>query len=393
MDLSTYPVEKHNAEVRELWKLFWQGKAPRVPVVFGLNPRVLLLDPNRNPFPDIDFEAYFASPEVMLRVELAFDDWVRHNVLQDQELGLPAEGWHVWVDFQNVYEAAWLGCPIIYRKDQVPDTQPILHTPEDVKRFLSRGLPSPTQNLMGKALEFYDFFLTRKNEGFTYKGRPLGQIDPAALGSDGPFTLACSLLGPENACVFLKLYPDLMREFLTYLGEAIVTRIKALRRLVGWQPGPAIGLADDSIQLISTDDYVEFVMPTHRHFYDELGEPGQRRSMHLCGDATRHFPLIQQELGVTEFDTGFPVDFAWLREVLGEEVFIWGGPNVSLLLRGTPEAVREETRRILLSGVTRGRRFVLREGNNVSPGTPLENMEAMYWAGREYGSFEGDLSN
>ncbi|NOZ57644.1 MAG: hypothetical protein GXO73_12745, partial [Calditrichaeota bacterium] len=49
--------------------------------------------------------------------------------------------------------------------------------------------------------------------------------------------------------------------------------------------------------------------------------------------------------------------------------------------------IRDETRRILQGGITRGRRFVLREGNNLSPGTPLENMEVMYWTGREYGHF------
>ena len=30
-------------------------------------------------------------------------------------------------------------------------------------------------------------------------------------------------------------------------------------------------------------------------------------------------------------------------------------------------------------------RFVLREGNNMAPGTPIENIEAMYYARRKYG--------
>jgi uroporphyrinogen-III decarboxylase len=42
-------------------------------------------------------------------------------------------------------------------------------------------------------------------------------------------------------------------------------------------------------------------------------------------------------------------------------------------------------RRILQSGVLEGGRFLLREGNNLAPGTPLENTEAMYYAGREFG--------
>lgn len=32
-----------------------------------------------------------------------------------------------------------------------------------------------------------------------------------------------------------------------------------------------------------------------------------------------------------------------------------------------------------------GGQFVLREGNNLAPGTPLENTEALYHAGRQFG--------
>jgi len=220
------------------------------------------------------------------------------------------------------------------------------------------------------------------------------EVVPSVRSSHPPwartFTLACSLMGPEDLCLLLKEEPALAADFLGYLNDAIIARIKALRSWVDWKAGDAIGLADDSIQLISTNDYRKFVLPLHGKYYDELGQPGQRRSVHLCGDATRHFPILKRELGVTEFDTGFPVDFGRVREELGPDTFNWGGPNVSLLLHGTPDAVREETRRILQSGVTRGRRFVLREGNNLSPGTPLENLEAMYWTGREYGRFSDD---
>jgi uroporphyrinogen-III decarboxylase len=58
---------------------------------------------------------------------------------------------------------------------------------------------------------------------------------------------------------------------------------------------------------------------------------------------------------------------------------------VEFLRTETPERVREEVRRILQSGVLEGGRFTLREGNNLAPHTPLDNLAAMYEAGREYG--------
>jgi uroporphyrinogen-III decarboxylase len=58
-----------------------------------------------------------------------------------------------------------------------------------------------------------------------------------------------------------------------------------------------------------------------------------------------------------------------------------------LLKDGRPEEIRKEVKRICESGIMRGGRFVLREANNLAPGTPVENIEAMYAAGREYGRY------
>jgi uroporphyrinogen-III decarboxylase len=54
---------------------------------------------------------------------------------------------------------------------------------------------------------------------------------------------------------------------------------------------------------------------------------------------------------------------------------------------GSPETVGRETRRILDSGVCEGGRFVLREANNLAPGTPRANLAAMYEAARGWGGY------
>jgi uroporphyrinogen-III decarboxylase len=47
--------------------------------------------------------------------------------------------------------------------------------------------------------------------------------------------------------------------------------------------------------------------------------------------------------------------------------------------------VDAECKRILESGIAEGGRFILREANNLSPRTPVENVAAMYEAGTKYG--------
>ena len=110
--------------------------------------------------------------------------------------------------------------------------------------------------------------------------------------------------------------------------------------------------------------------------------------MHLCGDATRHFPIIHEELHVNSFDTGFPVDFSWLRKVLGNDVEIYGGPEVGILLNGTSEQVYERTKNTLKSGIMEGGRFVLRDANNLAPNVPEENLSAMYRCCLEHGNYQ-----
>jgi uroporphyrinogen-III decarboxylase len=71
--------------------------------------------------------------------------------------------------------------------------------------------------------------------------------------------------------------------------------------------------------------------------------------------------------------------------MLGEGVEISGVPEVALLLHGSAEQVYERTKKILLSGVKRGGRFILREANNLPPCCPDENLSAMYRACLDHG--------
>src|SRR5450759_2538447 len=160
----------HNAEVAALWDAFDEGRAWRVPVIVGTNSRYFLFSEAANPA-GISFREYSEDPAKMMAAELQFANWSRHNILQDAELGLPS-GWNLRVDFQNYYEAAWLGCPIEYIEDQVPDTLPVYGHDSKAEVF-RRGLPDPWSGLMARNLEYYQYMKARQSEGYTYLGRPI----------------------------------------------------------------------------------------------------------------------------------------------------------------------------------------------------------------------------
>ncbi|MEJ5169764.1 MAG: uroporphyrinogen decarboxylase family protein [Fimbriimonadales bacterium] len=200
-------------------------------------------------------------------------------------------------------------------------------------------------------------------------------------------TVCCSLRGATEFCMDLLEDPTYAEELLDFVTEAIEHRIAAFRRELGLpEVQQGFGWADDSVALLSVEQYREFVLPRHRRLVERFSKGGPN-SVHLCGDATRHFRTLRDELNVRSFDTGFPVEFGSLRRQLGPDVEVLGGPSVPLLLHGSPDELARETSRILRSGITEGGRFILREGNNLAPGTPLENLWAMYETVRREGLY------
>jgi hypothetical protein len=377
--------DQHNAEQAEVWKAYGEGKPSRVPMIIGISSRYTIAAPQANP-EGHDFEAFFCDPRAMFTHLLRKQHHVRHHLWFDQEMGLP-EKWTVGVDFQNSYEALWFGCPIHFREGQVPDTTPILG--DDNKRLLfDQGLPDPfpASGWMARAWEYYEQFrewaLVEE-----FEDRPIEANGVPGAGTDGLFTIACALRDPTALMLDMYLDPGYFHELMDFITEAVIRRIKAYRERLG-QPveSKALGFADDAIQMLSPQHYREFILPYHRRLVDEFGADGPN-SIHLCGDATRHFRTIRDEFHVTSFDTGFPVDFGWLRQELGPEVTIYGGVHVEVLRRGPAEAIVAETRRILSSGIMAGGKFVFREGNNLAPYTPPEHVRAVYEAVKEYGRY------
>lgn len=374
-----------NEEKKRLWDAYHARKATRVPVTLGSNPRIVLLNPALNP-EGVQFREYFEDPAVTIAVQRRHQDEVatRLSRFTDSPLGLPEKrSFHV--DWLNTFNAAHLGAPIAYRENQIPDTHPTAVDDREAP-FRQADPGRPMDNaFIRKSLERHEAMaehVERMNRQEGVEGRY--SLQPFTLGFDGPLTVAVNLRGEA---IFSDMVddPEYVHRFLGFITEATLAARLALRRHFGQDAHESsVGLADDSIQLISPAMYEEFVLPYHKRWYSALGGE-KHRGMHLCGDATRHFPMIARELGVKAFDTGFPVDHGALRRTLGPEIEISGGPEVALLVGGTPEEVYARTRAILLSGVKEGGRFILREGNNLPPCTPEANLEAMYRAALDFG--------
>jgi hypothetical protein len=376
-------AREHNAEAAAAWQAFLAGQPTRPPVHLGTNTRYWILNEDLNPGGAVSFEAYTTSAQTMLDFQLRAAVWRALRVAPycDDAVGLP-DHFSVQVDLQNFDEAAYFGAPVVFLDHQVPNVRPILEG-ERKHALFDAGLPDPlTGGWYRTAHRVHAEMCEAVGRQPEFLGRPI-EIAPFGLYTSGPLTIAHQLRGNE---LLTDLYddPEYVHQLLDLIVDGTIARIHAHRRCFGFPVlSSDLFYAEDDIQLISPRTLQRFVLPAHRKLIAGL-TTAERVKLHACGDAVRHFRALRDELGVFEFDTGFPIDWPALRQELGSEVTIWGGPSIMVLKNGTPAEVRAETSRILNSGICEGGRFVLREGNNLAPGTPLASLAAMYETARAW---------
>ncbi|MCP4399220.1 MAG: hypothetical protein GY801_18200 [bacterium] len=300
---------EHNTEVKEVWSTFHAENPIRVPMVLGISARFLLSDPVLNP-EGITYYDYHNDPETMLKVQLQLQDFIRHHIWADHEMGLPQE-WKIGIDGGTFHHSAWYGSDVHYSVDS-PDTKPLLN--DDNKHMLfDRGIPDPFSGLYGTFKNFYEYFQDHLHN-YSYKGRPVSPnvAVPAATaeGNGVPFTTACKVRGTTALCMDMVTDPEYAKKLLEYITEAAIARIKAWKKYLHVS-GPAVifggdhaiheksdfvMLGDDSVILLSPEMYREFVLPCHQRLYEKLGSPSATRGIHLCGSAGKHFRIMEKEL-------------------------------------------------------------------------------------------------
>ena len=383
--------QKHNEEVVMVMDAYAKRKPLRVPVILSFNSRIWILNPDLNR-EGITFQKFLSDPEIMFQTVLKFMYYSAHNIVHDVEMGIPSKQWIIGPYHANVFDSAYFGAEVETRDGQVPATLPILAG--DRKNLIfDKGIPDSFGGFMGKIRNDYEYFLNRV-KNFEFHGKPVQVVPPSPLGFDGPLTVATDLRGIE---LFTDIYedPEYVEKLLCFITDAVIKRVKDWRKYINPSTGeekPQSGwLADDSIQLISEEMYKSLVLPFHKKWFNEMYGEGPH-FMHLCGNVQRYLPFISKELNVKSFDTGFPIDFSKLRKDIGPDVEIFGGVKVDTLLRDTPENVEKTAKEILQSGIMDGGRFILKEANNLAPCTPLENIQALYNAAKNYRKYRGDLN-
>lgn len=346
--------------------------ADRPPVVLGVENRWFL------PRVGVSFREYFASPALQVELQLQRLKTLVEEVGDDRLVSLDAIT--VLPEFENVVNSAAMGCEIHWDDVNPPRAIPFVRTPDEASRLE----PVP---LEGSFWEHrFRFREAMRQEAARWQVHVAGRtvpvkVAPAAVGGEGPFLVAVDMVGPDLFW-WLYEYPEAVKRLLLAIRTSMLEAERRLRSIQGVPASGGFGCSEDPAQMIGPEQFEEFVVPHLAVLYDELGGPV--RMMHMCGDSLHLHRILTERLRITDFmGFGSEVPPARIAETMGGRVRLSGNIDPVLLKTGPPESIRGACREALAAlGPLGG--WILQDGYNVCPDTPVEHMRILVEEAERY---------
>lgn len=269
------------------------------------------------------------------------------------------------IPFCQTFEATALGCKLKPGKTRQgegipgidhPPPYKLEDTPTFPKDFLSRGrIPE-----LLKAVQILK--------------KELGDEVPIVAGIVGPFSIAGHLLDTVPLLKTSYKKPDKLRPFLDVAEKAGTTLAKALI-----DAGADIISCEDmtaSPDLMAPKTFDDLVLEYESKQFEAISVP---TLLHICGKVD---VIVEQmgQTGTSALSLEPKADVQLAREKCGPNMVLMGGVDVTntLFLKG-PEEVTQEAEGSIAEGIQ-----ILSPGCAVSPGTPLENLQAMVQVAKKH---------
>ena len=194
---------------------------------------------------------------------------------------------------------------------------------------------------------------------------------------EGALAECCDLMHMQEVFINMLDEPEAIRHLIEICTEQGILFAKAQVEA----GAHIIGLGDAATSLIGPALYAEFVLPYQKRMIRAIHDMGVPVKLHICGNINPVMHLVAQT-GADMVDCDFMVDMERAADILPQGTAICGNFNpVEIMLQGTAERVKEETRRCMDLG-RRNNNFVA-PGCEVPKDTPPENMLALLEALKE----------
>ncbi len=218
----------------------------------------------------------------------------------------------------------------------------------------------------------------------------------------GIFTAAWWLMGLEDFLMAMVAEPEVVEVLIGKLVEHHLGQWDLMLGEIG-KYVTAVVMTDDlggqNGPLFSPEAYRQLIKPAHKKVVDFIKSKADVKTIYHCDGAVDEFLPDIIDIG---YDAWNPIqvsakgmnETARLKKLYGDKLSFWGGAcdSQNTLGKSTPEQVREEVRG-RIKDLAPGGGLVLASVHNTQPGTPPENIEAMYDAMYEFGTafYQGKL--
>jgi len=205
------------------------------------------------------------------------------------------------------------------------------------------------------------------------------------------FTVSRRTFGEERYLIALSLEPELITALITRLTDFFLELNKAYLDACAEYVDVYYFGSDFGTQLslfISPDMFRQFYKPSLTRMAAQAKEYGLKVMYHTCGAVTSIIPDLA-DCGIDILDpvqvSAVGMDPANLAEKYKGSITFHGGISTQTTLPfGTPEQVKEEVKRTIdLLGPTG---FIIAPDQHMIGDTPIENIQAMFDAIKEYGT-------
>ena len=205
-----------------------------------------------------------------------------------------------------------------------------------------------------------------------------------------PFDYFLDLLGYENGLMALMFDPEKCKQILSRYTEGVKKIATGMCR----KNIDAIKISSPfaGMGFISPDFYEEFVLPFEREIITAIRNQGKHVYLHTCGSINDRLELMCQS-GASGLECLDPapvgnVDLEDAFRRIGNRMFIKGNiDSVNTLLAGNEEKMKNDVLKIIETGKTKGKGFILSTACSIAPLVSKERILMLSEMISEYGMY------
>ncbi len=237
-----------------------------------------------------------------------------------------------WSEYGMCTEPSAFGAKCIWIPDNLPHADRII---KDISEVENLKVPDPeTDGLLP--------FMIHRLEAMQPRIKDMGHEIKFAV-TRGPLNIASFLMGTSELMLAIMLQPEQVHAFLRIITDFSIKWVKYQKEKFPSIEG--ILLLDDIVGFIAEPEVKAYAVPYIKEIFAAF--QADIRFFHNDAHGLVSTPFIE-EMGVNLYNFSFEHSINQIRELAGSEVALLGNlPPRDVLAAGSPEIVREETRKMV----------------------------------------------